>query len=298
MLEPDKQVDCPCDSRFESAVLLDQTGRNTRVTACLHCGVVSVVESCVDEPRAGDIRLYGHIVLELPAAQFAWLSTWPRRAGADGGDWLFVPAGWRCETLEELERKKRSEWERQGRMRLAQRFRLWPWPREPAPGLLPLHLREYDAIWRVLQFTRETPLETVLRCADPRFSTAPFALDLIADRHDRDELVAGWLRGNSDDSRRIAHALLRMLDPLPEELLAIVVDDLARTPLARSSESSHRLELHNRIQLSLDLLSTLRPDLQLIAPALTDLKQRIGKRDYELMQSIGQLLSALKTKDQ
>ncbi|HTM50526.1 MAG TPA: hypothetical protein VL285_17650, partial [Bryobacteraceae bacterium] len=274
----------------------DQTGRNTRVTACLHCGSVSVVESCVDEPRAGDIRLYGHIVLDLPEAQFAWLAAWPRRAGADGGDWLFLPAGWRRETLEELEGDKRSEWERQGRMRPAQRFRLWPWPQEPAPGRLPLHLREYDTIWRVLQFTRETPVETVLRYADPRFSTAPFALDLIADRPDRDELLAGWLRGNSDDSRRIAHALLQMLDPLPPELLEVVVDDLAHTPLARSSESSHRLELHHRIGLSLDLLSALRPDLQQVAPALTDLKQRIGKRDYELMQSIGKLLAALPAK--
>ena len=42
---------------------------------------------------------------------------------------------------------------------------------------------------------------------------------------------------------------------------------------------------------ALDLLAALRPDRRLIAPALADLKQRIGKRDYELVQTIGKLLS-------
>ena len=34
-------------------------------------------------------------------------------------------------------------------------------------------------IWRVLQLTPDTPPETLLAYADPRYSTSPFALDLL-----------------------------------------------------------------------------------------------------------------------
>ena len=71
----------------------------------------------------------------------------------------------------------------------------------------------------------------------------------------------------------------------------IVIEDLVNTPLFRSSESSHRLELHGRIEAKLDLLAALKPDAAALAPVLADLKQRIGKRDYELVQKIGKMLA-------
>jgi hypothetical protein len=287
VLAPEKQVDCPCNPRFEHPTLVDQTGRNTRVTACLHCGMVTAVESCVDEPRAGDIRLYGHMILDLPRDQFDWLASWPRRVRLDNGDSIFQPAALRCESVQDITQGR----EEQLRLRLAQRLRLWPLPSSPVPRTLVPDLREYDAIWRALQFTRETPLDALLPYADPRYSTAPFALDVIVDRPDRDELLAEWLQGSNADLRHTAHAVLRLLQPVPEPLLAIVIEELTQTPLTRSSESSHRLELHDRVQATLDLLAALRPDLKKIAPALNDLKQRIGKRDYELVRSIDRLLA-------
>src|SRR3954464_6736847 len=78
-LPPEREVDCGCPEPLARPVLVDRTGRNIRVTACLRCGEVTIVESLVTELHPHDVVCVANRVWPLSPALHAWVGSWPRR---------------------------------------------------------------------------------------------------------------------------------------------------------------------------------------------------------------------------
>lgn len=147
-LPPEQLVACSCDTaleRLERPVFHDHQGWNTRVTACMRCGHVSVTEAMVEEPHPYDVRCVCNVVRALDAETLQWLSEWPRRIADPWGgtEWLLVAATTRCETADALgETKRRAETEQAGLLRLDRLLRAGL-PRRAPPAGLPEGLDSY-----------------------------------------------------------------------------------------------------------------------------------------------------------
>jgi hypothetical protein len=231
MLPAEREVDCACEVPLARPVGFEPTGRNTRVTACLRCGVVTVVEAIVAEPRPHDVRCVGNVPLELAPKLLAWLAAWPR-VGGSHRDWktpFFLPASQRAPDEATLETSESEERAIQAELSLRQRLSRAGVPRKAAPARLSPHLRCFMEVWEGLRLDASTPYEAIL----PHIETwaRPFALELLEQRPTFTTDVAELLR-STRSSRRTAGAelvlALRLAEP---EILDALAHWLDKTPI-------------------------------------------------------------------
>jgi hypothetical protein len=278
MLPPEREVDCTCEVPLARPVGFEPTGRNTRVTSCLRCGVVTVVEAIVDEPRPHDVRCVGNVPVEMDPELLAWLAAWPR-VGGSFKDWktpFFLPASHRASDESTLAISEREERTLQSELSLRQRLARCGVPSRAAPADLSPHLSCFMEVWNGLRLDASTPYEALL--LHVKTWARPFVIELLEQRPTFTTDVAELLR-STDSARRTAGAelvvALRLAEPEILDALAHWLDEAAIDA--------------GDLRRALDAAITLGKRGRLLRAALERLAARIGKADYYLTKRVLQV---------
>jgi hypothetical protein len=284
ILPPEREVHCACDVGFHRPVLRDHTGINERVSACLHCGTVTITESLVEEPRPHDVRCVGNRIMNSTPEVLTWLGEWGRLAWSVWQDdrQVYLPATLRCATTEELNAKEREALTAQAGQTYRERLLVSGVPKDPAPPELPSVLRSFAQTWRGLQWTAETDLETLLAGAESSNWASPFATEWLAKRPHIVEEITQLILSPAPSKRQVGLDLAARRNPCELRLIAAILLRLRSFPLPEQ-------ELHSLLNTILAIGNT-APEVRSVLEELAD---KIGNRDYYLRVRVEQVCSLL-----
>lgn len=285
ILGPAQEVDCGCTVRVERTILFDPTGWNHRVTACLSCGAVSLVEALVEEPRPHDVHCLGHRVLPLSPALHDWFDAWPRYAfGLHGrARDIYLARTLRVRDAAGLAAAEEEALLEQAALPPRRRLERLGYPATPPPEPLPGPLRPYAEVHAGLGLGIDTPTETLLRVGQGQPWALSFALPLLCERPEYPGCVEAWLDAPDRERRRAALAIVAAARLSTPRVLAT---------LERLIRSAARDEpLYGLINIAWQLA----PASAVLAPALRAEAKRIGDSDYYLTKSLNGMAAALES---
>ena len=288
ILPPGREVDCGCDVALERPVLRDPTGWNNRITACMRCGKVSLIEAIVDEPRPHDVQCVGNRIEAVTADVLAWLSAWPRLAW---GVWqedrqIYLPASLRCASIDELQSREREFLARQRNVPVAERLLSVGIPHEPPPVGLPERMQTFAQTQLGAMLGPDADLQTLLSHARRGDWAMPFAYEQLKNRADFTPVVVSLL-GSGDPARReIGISLVqhgRLTDP---EIVQAVIELLTHASLNPQDQRW----LHTL----LDTLYYIGNAAAGARPLLLEIAQKIGDSDYYLRKRVEEVRALIK----
>lgn len=260
-------------------MVFDPTGRNTRVSACMRCGVVTATESLVVEPRPHDVQCIGNDPIAMEQATSDWLATWPRLAGVFGnhGDATFLSASLRAADENELEKLEAEEREAQRDEPARRRILDAGIPSGPVPGALPLALSHFSETWSALRLDETASLDELAS----HLSTAgrPWVLPQIAARPSLARECAERLASDEENRRAEAAVIVGELRLADGPILEAIERWIDR------SEPVGSTDLHALLHAVWRLGTAGAP----LAPALTRLAERVGDTDYYLHKRLVEL---------
>jgi hypothetical protein len=301
----DRLVDCSCDSSFHWPVLLEGTGAGTRVAGCLRCGTASYTFAACDEPRAGDIRFHGNLVVELPPSLMEWLIEWPRvRTRWRDARWpmsavlvrqdvLYLPAATRYPDAGSLDATVAMAEREQSGKPSGQRLRQAGPPRREPPENLPVQLDRYRSMWDALALTPASELRDLFRQAQLVSSASAVAVDALLRRPDVDRLILSCLGSTDPVEFSAGYAMARDRRPVPPDLEPLLVTLLGQLSIERNREVPGRIASAGRAEELLVLIADLALGSAPMIAALRRLKQRVIKRDGNLVKYIDLVLREL-----
>lgn len=283
MLPPEREVECPCAMPLQRPVGFDPRGWPWRVTACVRCGVVTVVEQIISEPRPHDTRCVGNRPLVLDPSVLAWLASWPRVAGRDS-DWsapVFLSASVKARREGALAVIEADERTAQTNLSRKERFFRAGVPSEPAPGPMISQLKHFMQVWEGLRLTETTPYEELLSHVGTH--GFPFALPYLQQRPTFEADVAELLSSSDVVRRRIGADLAGHLDLATPAILDAIEKWLDERALDAR-------DLHS----ALNLIAGLAQRAVKLAIPLERLAARIGDSDYFLKERVTDLVAQVK----
>lgn len=292
LLAPERHVACDCPTALQLPLGLTEVSDQVSIYTCVGCGAITATRPICHELRPHDVRVVARETLALPNDAIDWLGEWYRLVPV-GESYMTRHRHLACSDPHQLATENRSAWRVQSKWRLGQRVRAEPCP--SAPPSLPVFLRAYEVLWEILADAEVIPFdELLLRMRWEGVLAAVVANLVIEHDPEASAVCAAMRRGNAP----LQHAVMAVLThwrPAPIAAVAALLEVLESVSLARSIDSRHVLAAHAEAINVLGHLSAL--DLTeggaLCRASLPQARQRIGKRDYVLVDAISKLEARL-----
>lgn len=258
-------------------MLFEQSGWNSRVTACLKCGNVTLVEAMVIEPQPHDVQCIGNLVTDAAPALLAWLDAWPRYAQGvhDTERYVLLPPGLRAANAADLATLEAAFLEEQHPLDRAARFARVGYPAVGPPEALPWPLTPFEDVRQGLALSAETPLEQLMLVVGTKSWARWVAMPLLRARAGFPALVEEWLGAIDSERRGAALELVR------DERMASpgVVAAVGRL-IATASISD------NSLYTLMNVVDTFGPAARTLVPEMRAVAARIGDSDYYLRKRV------------
>jgi hypothetical protein len=294
ILSPEREVDCACDYRLHRPIFRDPTGWNHRVTACMRCGTVTVIEALVEEPHPNHVQCVGNRIMEFPAEAREWLAQWPRLIWRNPlwGKAGYLPATLRCETVQELEDAERRYTDTLRGLTPRDRLLRTGFPNDPPPASLPQHFKTFAETWGGIQLTNETDFDTLIGLANYTSWASPFAHAILERRPNIAEEIAALLRTPTrntlhGDAPAVVQSALTFVERkrfAPPPVMTALLDRIRVTPWKETRE----------MHLLLDTLVALGSAAAEARPLLKEMAEKVGDRDYYFHKRIEEVREKLR----
>lgn len=283
-----RRVACACDPALNLTIGLDGNV-DREVACCAKCGKVTASQLLTRHVHHNTFEPYDREEIALTPEVAAWLDLWPRLVTTERDEPLYFSHEFRCPTAREL-------FERVAAARMAQlvlprgrRMRQAGLPSTPPPTL-PDALSDFSYVWEVAQAGPDRDPQRLLDCADPRFAlSSALAIDSLLQRRDLPELLVDAVERGSHYRRMTACAVAN------EDLniRAIILPPLLHWVENVFIEPGSGCEAWH-VSAVLDTFKQWKPAPEIAAASLERAAQRIGRRDYELVRKITEVLRVIR----
>ncbi|PTY07596.1 hypothetical protein DB347_05010 [Opitutaceae bacterium EW11] len=292
-LSLDRSVTCACDRALHVPVALEPT-MSRGVHACLSCGTVTASEMLTRHVHHNTFEPYDRREIPLDERARQWLSAWPRLIEVDRGGPFFVPASTRIAKSRDLFDLAQGLRAAQQTLPRGRRLREAGLPAEPPPPL-PEALEDFALTWSYAGLQPSDDPQRLLARADPRrWLSSPLAIDTLLQRTDVAQLVVEAIR-NGDHYRRMTACATATESPALREIaLPALLAWLEGVCLSHDPADPERLDEPWHIAAALDQIRRWKPPAAAAEAALEKAKQRIGRRDFELVRQISEILRHLR----
>lgn len=264
------------------------------VHACLRCGTVTASELLTRHIHHNTFEPYDRREIPLTDAARSWLSAWPRLIRSDRGGPFCLPASTQIQSGRELFDRAAAARAEQHGWAPGRRLRAAGLPAGRPPSL-PAPLEDFAYAWESSGFAPGDDARLLLRRADPRYRlSSPFAIDALLHRDDCVELVVREIREGDHYRRMTACAIAGEDATIRTAALPALLEWLTGVCLGPEAAQPGRLEESWHVAAVLDTVKRWRPAGEWVDTALASARERIGRRDFELVRKIDETLRVVK----
>lgn len=288
LLTVSRAVQCTCDPRLNVQIGIE--GNVYReVACCVKCGRITASYLLTQHVHHNTFEPVEREEIPLSAEAIAWFNRWPLLVETDNREIVYFPAGFRCGSAAELAQRVDREKARQFELPRGRRMRNAGIPTEPPPPI-PEALADYGSVWEVARDSVTADARTLFAWADPRYwLSTDLAVDAFLQRSNRNELLRTAVLNGSHYERMTGCAIASVDEPTKALVLPLLLQWLEATVTAFgiNAESWHLMAV-------LDVIAKWKPSPAVVAQPLERLSKEIGRRDYELVRKVTEILRAVR----